>query len=98
MSGILGIDSVVTFKPNNTIVGRIANTRGLRSGATVYEAKRIIGKTYEEVKDEIQRNKWSFEVVCDSEGNAVIRVVISQGNTKKELLFKPEDISSLILK
>ena len=98
MSGILGIDSIVTFKPNNTIVGRIANTRGLRSGATVYEAKRIIGKTYEEVKDEIQRNKWSFEVVCDSEGNAVIRVVISQGNTKKELLFKPEDISSLILK
>ena len=97
MSGILGIDSVVTFKPNNTIVGRIANTRGLRSGSTVYEVKRIIGKTYEEVKDEIEKNKWSFEVICDSEGNAIIKVVVSQGNTKKELLFKPEDISSLIL-
>ena len=100
------IDSVIKFTPKGACVldvitaARAAQLKGKRC---VYEAKRLIGRKYEEVKEEVKKNQWPFEVFEGKDGYAAIRVTMRyRGNDgqfmeeKRELY--PEEVSSYILR
>ena len=100
------IDSVIKFTPKGACVldvitaARAAQLKGKRC---VYEAKRLIGRKYEEVNEEVKKNQWPFEVFEGKDGYAAIRVTMRyRGNDgqfmeeKRELY--PEEVSSYILR
>lgn len=93
----LGIDSLITFTNTGKLIGRIQSMKGLRSGATVYETKRIIGRRYNSVEKEVANNKWSFKVISDENGMAAVKVVVTKDGNREEQVYKPEDIASFIL-
>lgn len=94
---VLGIESLITFTNTGKLIGKIQSLKGLRSGATVYETKRLIGRTYDSVEKEVLNNKWSFKVVSDEKGMAAVKVVVTKDGNREERAYKPEDIASFIL-
>ena len=100
------IDSVIKFTPTGACVlnmntaARVAQLNGKRC---VYEAKRLIGRKYVDVKEEVKKNQWSFEVFEGKDGYAAIRVTLRyRGNDGKFVEEKrelyPEEVSSFILR
>ena len=100
------IDSVIKFTPTGACVlnmntaARVAQLNGKRC---VYEAKRLIGRKYVDVKEEVKKNQWSFEVFEGKDGYAAIRVTLrykgSDGKMKEEKReLYPEEVGSFILR
>ena len=100
------IDSVIKFTPTGACVlkmntaARVAQLNGKRC---VYEAKRLIGRKYVDVKEEVEKNQWPFEVFEGDDGYAAIRVTLRyRGNDGKFVEEKrelyPEEVSSYILR
>ena len=59
--------------------------------ACVYEAKRLIGRKYKDVKEEVKKNQWPFEVFEGDDGYAAIRVTLrDKGNDGKMIEEKRE--------
>src|SRR5207302_414837 len=82
--------SVVAFtEQGERLVGQLARRQAiLNPKATIYSAKRFIGRRFEEVQSEI--NAVSFDVVAGPDGMARFRV--------RGKLYAPEEISALILR
>ena len=81
--------SVVAYKGSDQLVGRVARRQAvLNAEGTVFEIKRFIGRSWEEVQDEVKRVP--YKVVRGSDGG--VRVDI-QGK-----LYTPEEISAMILR
>merc|ERR1712159_228645 len=59
--------SYVSFKGNETLVGGSAkNVLGSNPSNTVFDAKRLIGRKFdEEINKLIQKSNWSFNVLCE---------------------------------
>jgi molecular chaperone DnaK len=80
--------SVVAFKDGNRLVGQVAKRQAvLNPKGTLFEVKRYIGRTWEEVKTEAERSP--YEVVRGDDGG--VRFVVEG---KK---YTPEEISAMIL-
>jgi molecular chaperone DnaK len=80
--------SVVAFKDNNRMVGQVAKRQAvLNAKNTLFEVKRYIGRTWDEVKEEAARSP--YEVVKGEDGG--VRFVI--GDKK----YTPEEISAMVL-
>ena len=80
--------SVVAFKESNRLVGQVAKRQAvLNPKGTLFEVKRYIGRTWDEVKTEAERSP--YEVVRGDDGGVRFMVEGKQ--------YTPEEISALIL-
>lgn len=80
--------SVVGFKDANRMVGQVAKRQAvLNPKNTLFEVKRYIGRTWEEVQEEVKRSP--YEVVKGDDGG--VRFVI--GDKK----YTAEEISAMVL-
>ena len=92
------IDSVIRITPKSTCILNVTtagHARQMEGKGCVYEAKRLMGKKYAEVKKEVKKNQWPFEVFEGDDGYAAIRVTLSD-NSKRELY--PEEVGAYILR
>ena len=91
------INSTVTFKGDEIQVGIDVNSSFARSGVTVYETKRLIGRKFCDIQNEIDINKWSFEVVEGKDGMAAIKVPTNPKSGDNYQIVSPEEVASYIL-
>src|SRR5467141_617107 len=82
--------SVVAFTPQGErLVGQLARRQAiLNPKATIYSAKRFIGRRYDEVQSEL--NAVSYDVVSGPDGAVRFRI--------RGKLYAPEEISALVLR
>jgi molecular chaperone DnaK len=85
--------SIVAFtKSGERVVGQAAKRQAVtNSKNTVFSVKRLIGRKFSEVQEEIKR--LPYKVVEGKNGSACVQVEV-KGETK---VFTPEEISSFIL-
>lgn len=85
--------SYVAFTETERLIGDAAkNQATLNPSNTVYDAKRLIGRKFDDPVVQSDRNNWPFQVI-DEAGKPKIRV-----QTKAEWKsFTPEEISSMVL-
>jgi molecular chaperone DnaK len=80
--------SVVAFKEGNRMVGQVAKRQAvLNAKGTLFEIKRYMGRTWDEVKEEAERSP--YEVVRGDDGG--VRFVVGDKQ------YTPEEISAMIL-
>ena len=87
--------SVVSFTNSERLVGQAAKNQITRNYKnTIYDAKRLIGRRFNE--EEVQKDKklWPFKVEKDSNSDRPIIVVEYLNETKT---FYPEEISAMVL-
>jgi L1 cell adhesion molecule like protein len=87
--------SYVSFTDNERLIGDAAkNAAALHPINTVFDAKRLIGRRYDDpsIQDDIKH--WPFSVVTDNTNKPLIEVNY-KGDSKR---FSPEEISSMVLK
>lgn len=81
--------SIVAFKDDQRLVGQVAKRQSvLNPGGTIFEAKRFIGRTWEEAKDDAERAP--YEVVRGDDGG--VRFVVGGKQ------YTPEEISAQVLR
>ncbi|MEM7734499.1 MAG: molecular chaperone DnaK [Deinococcota bacterium] len=81
--------SVVAFKDGNRMVGQVAKRQAvLNAQGTLFEVKRYMGRTWDEVKAEAERSP--YEVVRGDDGG--VRFVV--GDKK----YTPEEVSAMVLR
>lgn len=93
--GMTTTPSVIAFKADNeTIVGAPALNQAPRNPTnTIYDAKRLLGRHFDEQQVSEDCKLWPFKVV-DGGKNRPQYVVSQDGNEKR---FHPEEISAKIL-
>ncbi|XP_025424713.1 major heat shock 70 kDa protein Ab-like [Sipha flava] len=85
--------SYVAFTDTERLIGDAAkNQVALNPKNTVFDAKRLIGRRWDDEKTQADMKHWPFEVANDS-GKPKIRVSF-RGESKS---FAPEEISSMVL-
>ncbi|CAH1155206.1 unnamed protein product [Phaedon cochleariae] len=85
--------SYVAFTDSERLIGDAAKSQvAMNPKNTVFDAKRLIGRKFDDSKIQEDMKHWSFEVVNDS-GKPKIKVEY-KGEVKK---FAPEEISSMVL-
>ena len=87
--------SVVTFTPQERLIGEAAKnniTRYVES--TIYDAKRLIGRRYDDPIVQKDKQLWPFKLEKDFESDRPQYVIEYKGETKR---FYPEEISAMIL-
>ncbi|XP_063623610.1 heat shock protein 68-like [Cydia splendana] len=85
--------SYVAFTDTERLIGDAAkNQVALNPGNTVFDAKRLIGRKFDDPKIQQDMKHWPFKVISDC-GKPMIQVEF-KGETKR---FAPEEISSMVL-
>lgn len=86
--------SYVAFNDNERLVGDAAkNQASMNPKNTIYDAKRLIGRRFDDPIVQADMKLWSFEVVDDGNNRPKMKV-----NYKGEdKLFYPEEISAMVL-
>ncbi|CAR27166.1 hypothetical protein ZYGR_0I04380 [Zygosaccharomyces rouxii] len=85
--------SFVAFTPEERLIGDAAkNQAALNPENTVFDAKRLIGRRFDDESVQKDRKTWPFKLI-DVEGNPVVEVQYL-GETKT---FSPQEISSMVL-
>ncbi|QLL32537.1 hypothetical protein HG536_0D00590 [Torulaspora globosa] len=85
--------SFVAFTPEERLIGEAAkNQAALNPENTVFDAKRLIGRRYDEESVQNDMKTWPFKVI-DVDGSPVIEVQYL-GETKT---FSPQEISAMVL-
>jgi L1 cell adhesion molecule like protein len=86
--------SYVAFNGTERLIGDAAkNQCAMNPKNTVFDAKRLIGRMYNDPTVQRDMNHWSFEVTPDSQGRPLIGVDYN-GEHKR---FRPEEISAMVL-
>ena len=81
--------SVVAFKDDQRLVGQVAKRQAvLNPKGTLFEIKRFIGRTWEEVEHEAERAP--YEVVRGADGGVRFKIEDKQ--------YTPEEISAMVLR
>ena len=87
--------SVVTFTDNERLVGQSAKNQITRNYQnTIYDAKRLIGRRFDEPEVQKDIKAWPFKVVKDPKKN---RPLIQVTYKKEQKTFLPEEISAMVL-
>ncbi len=87
--------SVVSFTNNERLVGQAAKNQITRNYKnTIYDAKRLIGRRFNEEEVQKDLKLWPFKVEKDSNSDRPIIVVEYLNQTKT---FYPEEISAMVL-
>ncbi|KAI9309547.1 hsp71-like protein [Cunninghamella echinulata] len=85
--------SFVAFTDSERLIGDAAkNQSALNAQGTVYDAKRLIGRKFDDPEVQSDMKHWSFKVI--NQGGKPIIEVPFKGETKT---FTPEEISSMVL-
>lgn len=85
--------SYVAFTDTERLIGESAKSQvALNPENTVFDAKRLIGRRYDDPKIQMDLKNWPFKVV-QADGKPKIRVEF-KGESK---LFNPEEISAMVL-
>nr|AFU06382.1 heat shock protein 70 [Grapholita molesta] len=85
--------SYVAFTDTERLIGDAAkNQVALNPNNTVFDAKRLIGRKFDDPKIQADMKHWPFKVISDC-GKPKIQVEF-KGETKR---FAPEEISSMVL-
>nr|ABY83101.1 heat shock protein 70 [Dugesia japonica] len=85
--------SYVAFTDTERLIGDAAkNQVAMNPSNTVFDAKRLIGRRFDDATVQSDMKHWSFDVVCEG-GRPKIQVNY-KGELKK---FFPEEISSMVL-
>ncbi|KAJ1531405.1 hypothetical protein ONE63_000086 [Megalurothrips usitatus] len=90
-SGERTTPSVVAFLGGESFVGEAA--RDLPAACQVFDAKRLIGRSWKDLDVQADRKHWPFDVVM-VDGVPKIKLTVD-GKTEE---FAPEEISALVLK
>ena len=86
--------SYVAFTETERLIGDAAKNQVARNPVnTVFDAKRLIGRKFDDPIVQKDCKLWPFKVESGAEGKPLI-VIKSKGETKK---FHPEQISSMVL-
>jgi len=86
--------SYVAFNENERLVGDAAkNQASMNPKNTVYDAKRLIGRRFNDPIVQDDMKLWSFDVVND--GNNRPKIKVNYKNEDK--LFYPEEVSAMVL-
>jgi L1 cell adhesion molecule like protein len=84
----------VAFTDTERLIGDAAkNQVAMNPANTVFDAKRLIGRRFDDAHVQADMKHWSYKVVNGGSGQPVIQVDF-KGETKT---FKPEEISSMVL-
>ena len=87
--------SVVSFIDEGVLVGENTFNQLLKNPKnTIYSIKRIIGRKYSEIEENIKSHFWSYDIEKTIEGEPQIKI-IKNGIVN---YYSPEEISTLILK
>lgn len=85
--------SYVSFSDSERLIGDGAKSQvAMNPVNTVFDAKRLIGRRFDDPSVQADMKHWSFNVVCDGDKPKI--QVEYKGETKK---FFPEEISSMVL-
>ena len=86
--------SYVAFTKEERLIGNSAkNQVSMNPSNTVFDAKRLIGRKFNDEKVQADMKHWPFKVIPDKNNKPII-VVNHKGEEKK---MKPEEISAMIL-
>ncbi|CAM9717286.1 unnamed protein product [Ascophyllum nodosum] len=86
--------SYVAFTETERLIGDAAkNQVAMNASNTVFDAKRLIGRRFNDPAVTADRKHWPFSVVDGAGGKPTIEVIF-KGEKKK---FAPEEISSMVL-
>ena len=86
--------SYVAFTESERLIGNPAkNQAAMNPKNTIYDAKRLIGRNFNDPVIQNDINKFSFGVERDSNGKCVINTTYKNEEKK----FKPEEISAMVL-
>jgi L1 cell adhesion molecule like protein len=86
--------SYVAFTDSERLVGDPAKAQAARNPAnTVYDAKRLIGRKFDDETVKEDQKTWPFKVVRAKDGAAAVEVDF-KGERRR---FSPEEVSSMIL-
>ena len=86
--------SYVSFSDTERLVGRAALNQASRNAEnTIFDAKRLIGRKFDDPIVEADMKLWPFKVVQESQARPAIQVTYKG---KKKTLFA-EEISSMVL-
>jgi L1 cell adhesion molecule like protein len=86
--------SMVAFNDTERLVGEGAKNQINRNPSnTIFGAKRLIGRRFEEKSVQENSKHWPFKIIKDKNGKPVIKVT----HQNKEKIFSPEEISAMVL-
>lgn len=86
--------SFVAFTDTERLIGDAAkNQVAMNPHNTVFDAKRLIGRRFQDAEVQADMKHWPFKVVDDKAGKPIVEVEF-KGETKQ---FTPEEVSSMIL-
>ncbi|KAH9625889.1 hypothetical protein KSS87_003403, partial [Heliosperma pusillum] len=86
--------SWVAFTQTRRLIGEAAkNQAAINSTNTIFEAKRLIGRKFDEPTVQNDMKHWPFKVIDSNDNNPVF--VVTYKDEEKQ--FSPEEISAMIL-
>lgn len=86
--------SMVSFSSDERLIGDAAkNQAAMNSKNTVYDAKRLIGRRFDDPVVQADRKLWPFEVTSDAQNKP--RIAVQYKDEAKA--FYPEEISAMVL-
>jgi len=86
--------SYVAFNENERLIGNAAKSQSAQNPTnTVYDAKRLIGKNFDDPKVQNDIKYYSYNVTPNKENKPCIKV----NYKNEEKTFQPEEISSMVL-
>ncbi|GBG89944.1 hypothetical protein CBR_g50034 [Chara braunii] len=90
--------SFVAFDDTDSLVGEAAQTCGRREPEQcIYEVKRLMGRAYKDVNVELDRTAWPFKVEKGPSSEVLVGVDRVPRKFPRSL-FKPEEISAMLLR
>jgi len=93
-TGSRTIPSYVCFTDEEKLVGDAAkNQAAMNPKNTVYDAKRLIGRKFDDPCVQADNKLWSFKVTSDANNKPLINVTYK----KEEKQFHPEQISAMVI-
>lgn len=88
------IPSYVSFTDEEKLVGDAAKSQStMNPKNTVYDAKRLIGRKFDEESVQADAKLWSFNVSADKDNKPLINVKYK----KEDVQFHPEQISAMVI-
>lgn len=86
--------SFVSFSPTERLVGEAAKNQAARNATnTVFDAKRLIGRRFDDAHVQADAKHWPFQVTAGADGAA--RVTVEHQGEERH--FKPEQLSAMVL-
>lgn len=85
--------SFVAFTPQERLIGEAAKNQATSNATnTIFGAKRLIGRRYDDVAVQMDLRHWPFEVINDK---GKPKIIVSYKDKRKA--FAPEEISAMII-